>query len=1261
MAKVVDPVGTEPPPAVASSWDRASLFARMFFTFVDPMMKMGSKNVLEHNDLEPVPAKEQARILVDSLQRAWAKQAKTPNPSLWRALYESSRFEFWESGFFGFAESVTRITQPLLLGYLLRWLAKPSREVGEGLGWAVGLMLVALVQIIVHHRLYYLTMMNGAKARIAISGVINRKLLKLNACSLMQTSSGNLINLVSNDVQRFDMFYPRFHFSWTAPFDIVVLTILVYLRVGLMPTVYSLLFLFVMLPLLLGTGKLVGNLRRLTAQWTDQRMKMTSEVFAGIASVKAYCWEVPFQEKVTSLRQNERRTIMVAMATRAINHGLSFATPTICILIVIIAFWWSGETLTIEIVFSTMALIHVLTVSIGKNLGIFFDTYFEFKTSVSRMRRFLMMEEFNADFQSKLFDSNLPENGADILAVQDACFKWSKGEPGNALSGINLTASSTELVLIHGPTGSGKSALLQALLGELSLVEGQLRIGAKRVAYAAQKSWILAGTVRSNIVWGSNERSFDEEWYNRVLDACSLTTDLEQFPLGDATEIGEKGVNLSGGQKARVGLARAVYSRAPLYLLDDPLAACDPKVANEIYEKCILGLLGEHCVLLATHNEKIDLCSKRKVVRLSGGRIERIETFEAAEVEGGGTDSAQEDTVGAVTVPRGDPKAGTQNALVPDEERVKGKIKNNTLLRYAQAGGIGRVALVALCLVSSQACAFGAELVLKLWTEQSPDEQQRGALLTPFVALALVATVLGLLRGFIFYSVSLRASTKLHNSAFERVLRSPLSFFVQNPLGRILNKFSADLGQADETLPSNFFRCLENVMLCLGSVILSMTAIPYLLVIMVPIFVYLYRLRKYFVSTSRELMRLQAVSKSPVFVTFSNTVSGLLTVRAYGKSGSRQAEFVELLNENFKTWYAWLLANRWVGTRLDFVSFLILVAVTLFGVLFADSVDPGMLGFAITYCIQLSGVFQYMVRLTAKVESQLTCVERILHYSQLPSEEEVESTATNKAARNPMQATATDSRWPSKGAIEFKAVSVRYRKDTPDVLRNLSFSIPGGSKIGVVGRTGSGKSSLTLALCRLNIVSSGTIAIDNVDCSQVSMGTLRRNLSFVPQEAVMFAGSLRFNIDPFDAVSDTKLWEALRKVRLYDFIFGHPEKLAMTIHEGGENLSVGQRQCISLARAILHSGKIYVMDEATASVDSEMDSLIQSMIRDKEGSFAGSTVITIAHRLETVMDSDMILVLDDGELVEYGTPTDLLGGAGKGFFKSLAEEGKLQD
>jgi ATP-binding cassette, subfamily C (CFTR/MRP), member 4 len=1247
-----------------SSWDGASCWSRMFFNFVSPMMAKGSQQTLEHSDLERTPAKEQAYMLVEKLQQEWEEELKMPSPSLWRALYRFASAEYWESGFYCFAESFTRITQPVLLGYLLRWLTQNSafrsnattRDVFEGLGWALALSLISFLQIVVHHRLYYLTMQNGCKARIAISGVINQKLLNLNAANLLETSSGKLINLVSNDVMRFDMFYPRIHFGWSAPLDIVVLTVLVYLRVGAMPTLASLVFMFMMLPCLMLTGKKVGDFRKLTAKWTDKRMKTTGEIFAGIMSVKAYCWELPFEKQISGLRANERSTIMLAMTMRAINHALSFATPIMCIVIIFLVFWAAGNTLTIETVFSTMALIHVLTVSIGKNLGNFFDSYYQFKISVARIRTFLLMGEVTNQAQTlrrevELSDADQEKAETTMIQLRGASFQWSvdhtDGEGACALTCLSFEARGKDLVVVHGPTGSGKSALLQALLGELALTSGEASVQTRKIGYAAQKPWILAGTIRSNIIWGNEELGFCQAWYDQVVDACALADDIEQFPYGDATEIGEKGVNLSGGQKARVGLARAVYSKASVYLLDDPLAACDPKVAKEIFQKCICGLLKDATVLLVTHDLNIARFDADKFIRLADGKISSIRVKESSL----DLDMAEPQVAMVAKELVATPLVKSAVMLVPEEERVKGVVANNTFLQYIQAGGIWRVVTVAILLVAAQALSLSAEFVLKTVTEQDGKVQQQGSFLPLFVALVLASVFLGLLRGFAFFHVSLLASTQLHNQAFRSVLQSPLTFFVKNPLGRILNKFSSDLGQADETLPVILFQCLETLLLCVGSVVLSIIAVPLVLIILLPIFVYLAKLRQYFVSTSRELMRVDALSKSPVYVSFATTVSGLLTVRAFGKIDVRQEKFVALLSENFKAWYAWLLANRWVGTRLDITSFVVLFSVCVLGVLLADSIDPGMLGFAITYCIQLSGIFQYMIRLSAKVESQMTSVERMLFYANLPSEEEVECFPPDKC----FQMVQNDLKsWPSQGSLEFKEVSARYRQDSPDVLKRISFSVPGGSKVGVVGRTGSGKSTLTLALCRLNMLSHGSILIDGIDCSSMSMQKLRENLSFVPQEAVMFAGTLRFNIDPFQKSTDTQLWGALKSVHLFDFVMAQPEKLEMPVHEGGGNLSMGQRQCISLARAILHSGKIYVMDEATASIDTETDSLIQRLVRDENGKFSDCTIITIAHRLETIMDSDLILVLDDGHLVEQGSPESLLSKT-DGVFKSLAE------
>jgi ATP-binding cassette subfamily C (CFTR/MRP) protein 4 len=587
-------------------------------------------------------------------------------------------------------------------------------------------------------------------------------------------------------------------------------------------------------------------------------------------------------------------------------------------------------------------------------------------------------------------------------------------------------------------------------------------------------------------------------------------------------------------------------------------------------------------------------------------------------------------------------------------------------LGYLRSAGLSSALALLFLFVGGQLVALLADFWLKLWAESDASEQdERGptSKFGIFSFLTALATVLSLVRSVLFFHVCLRAATTVHDAAVRRVVASPLAFFARNPLGRILNKFSSDLGQVDETLPTTLFDCFESLVLCCGAAVLCCLAVPWLLVLMVPVCVVLLRLRRFFVRSARELKRLEAVSKSPVYVAFANTIDGLVTIRAFrGAAAANQREFLERLERNGRAWYSWLLANRWVGVQLDTVSWVVLAATALGGVVLAGaggSFDAGMLGFAITYAIQLSGVFQYTVRLSAKAETMMTSFERIQAYARLPAEPGRADPGPEKGGETrEIEEETLETPGAKRGAVRIEGVSVRYREDLPLVLRDVTLRIEAGSKVGVVGRTGSGKSTLALALCRLNEVTGGRILIDGADAARMPVAALRRRIGFVPQEPVLFSGDLRFNLDPFFARTDAEVCEALRAVGLGAMLEDGSPGLSTAIKERGSNLSEGERQLISFARAILRRASVYVLDEATANVDYGTDDAIQRIVREAPG-FRDATVVAVAHRISTIMDSDVVVVVDEGRIVETGPPAELMKRRG-GHFASLVEASRSE-
>lgn len=908
---------------------------------------------------------------------------------------------------------------------------------------------------------------------------------------------------------------------------------------------------------------------------------------------------------------------------------------------------------------------------------------------------------------------NTAPNAAPKAAISfdKASFSWTTTAPVT-LSDISLSAIPGDLMIILGPCGSGKSSLLNAMLGEMvchagrwdvdsSIDETGGSLGGGVAAYAAQASCVMPGSVRSNVCFGL---PFEAEWFDRVLSACALDKDIAQLADGADTEIGERGVNLSGGQKARVSLARAVYSRSPICLLDDPLSAVDPPVGQHIFHQCVQGLIREEAgvggaprtVVLVTHHEAYAEYAD-VVVRLEGGKVascqrqapghkrqrERERAMEAAQKaeqkagqmvvekaveskEGaaqidtsGGGDTPAATTTGAAATPN-KKKKGSLTKLVHTEERNVGDVSWRTYVAYLRHGGLFSSMFVLFLFAGGQGIAMAADWWLKLWSEASLEEQRDPSkFLYTFLALSVATTVIAVLRAVIFFAVGLRSATNLHRRALWGVLRSPWRFFTANPLGRIVNKFSADQDNMDELLPICLFDTIQIGFLVLGSLVLCVVAVPYLLILLVPLIVLFVLLRRHFLHSSRELKRLESITKSPVCSMFASSAYGLVTVRAFGAQDRLQGRFVGKLDTNGRAWFSWLIANRWIGFRLDMLSWVVLAAISIGATQFYAWVEPGLAGIAIVYSLSLSGFFQYMVRQSAQVETYMTSVERLLHYCDLPSEGALEDApitrmSTSKGAVVQPSDSAGDGTGKGaglgkgRGAIELVDTSVRYGEELPVVLRGASLRIEAGQKVGVVGRSGSGKSSMIMALLRLNEVCGGRIEIDGEDTTEMGLHRLRRQVALIPQEPHLVRGTLRDNLDPFGRFDDAAVWGAVDGVQLSAMVRGHPDLLLAPVADGGQNFSAGERQLLSLARALLQRAPIILMDEATANVDMETDRLIQEALR-RGDAFKESTVLIVAHRLATVADCDRVIVVDAGAVVEMGDPAVLLRTEGSAF------------
>lgn len=897
------------------------------------------------------------------------------------------------------------------------------------------------------------------------------------------------------------------------------------------------------------------------------------------------------------------------------------------------------------------------------------------------------------------------EDDARGVRLKHATAKWIHTHPENTLTDLSLTIKPGKIIAVIGPVGAGKSSLLHVLLRELPLLSGTVHVGGN-VSYASQEPWLFAGSVRQNILFG---QPMDRPRYNTVVRRCALDRDFALFPHGDKTIVGERGVSLSGGQRARISLARAVYKRADIYLLDDPLSAVDAHVGRHLFESCLIGYLRNTTRILVTHQLQF-LRDVDQIIILKNGAIAAAGNFDTLSASGldfatllardqeeekptpdpnttdPDTDSVLQGSfrkrqMSIHSVSSVDNLTATAPPAGEAEARSAGAVGGRVYAAYLRAAGHTALVLLMLMVATlAQLLGSASDWWTSYWVnlEESHPVQTVASLQNTnmnstialqaanniserlvqnayyesaglsrydciyiYTGMVIALVVVSLLRSFMFFTMAMRASTRLHNNMFSAITRAPMRFFHVNPSGRILNRFSKDMGAVDEVLPSALLDVLQIGLSLIGIVVVVAIVNYWLLVPTVAIGFVFYGLRIFYLSSSRSIKRLEGVTRSPVFSHLNASLQGITTIRAFGAQEALIREFDNHQDLHSSAWYLFIASSRAFGFWLDLVCVVYIAMVTMSFLVFGQSEYGGNVGLAITQAMGLTGMFQWGMRQSTELENQMTSVERIQEYSNIESEPPLQSEPDKKPPPS----------WPEAGRIEFKHVFLYYAPSDPAVLNDLSFVVQPKEKVGIVGRTGAGKSSLINALFRLATIE-GEIIIDGRETSQLGLHELRSQLSIIPQEPVLFSGTMRHNLDPFDEYPDQVLWRALEEVELKEAVTELPAGLSSRMSEGGGNFSVGQRQLVCLARAIVRRNRLLVLDEATANVDPQTDALIQSTIRSK---FAECTVLTIAHRLHTVMDSDKVLVMDAGRMVEFDHPHMLLQNA-DGILRGMVDQ-----
>ncbi|TCD64284.1 hypothetical protein EIP91_004292 [Steccherinum ochraceum] len=1235
-------------------------------------------------------------------EKQWRERDGRQRASLIWAMNDSIAYWFWSGGILKLVGDVATIVTPLLVKAIITFATNSYSAhmegrtedippIGQGVGLSVGLLLLQVLSSLCNHHFFYRSTTTGVLLRGGLITAIYDRSLKLSTRARTTLTNGKLVNHISTDVSRIDFCAGFLQMALTAPIQMAICLALLIINLG--PSALAgFAFFVICTPIQVNVMKRLMGIRHKSMTWTDKRARLLQELLGGMKIIKYFAWEIPYLKRIGEYRSTELKYIRSLLIIRGANNAVAVSLPALASVLSFVVYSASGHTLNAANIFASLTLFNLLRLPLmllPMTLGAMADA----QNAIGRLYGVFEAETISED---RITDEDMKF----AVTVTDGNFTWDSPPPeapgkqkkdkskGAAavvpvksegtdkvfgLSNVNLSIYEGQLTAIVGPVGTGKSSLLEAIIGEMRKISGTVKFKGS-VAYCPQTAWIQNATVRDNICFG---RPFEEERYwKAVQDAC-LETDLEMLPHGDMTEVGERGISLSGGQKQRINICRAIYVGADIQIFDDPLSALDAHVGELVFNNVFLNSAAGTTRILVTHAlhflPQVDyiytvvdgqiaergtypeLIAKEgafsRFVHEFGAREEKEEKEEEA-VEEAGVDEKKEKKPRKVT-------AGA--ALMQQEERNTGAVAGAIYKEYLKAGkGSIIIPLLALSLVFLQGAQVMSSLV---YWEERKFKQPSGFYMGIYAGLGVAQTLGFFFMGYCFAMLTYYSSRDLHRNAIKRVMNAPMSFFETTPLGRIMNRFSKDIDTIDNLLGDAmrmFASTLSNIV---GAIILIAIVLPWFLIAVFAILTIYFWAAMFYRVSARELKRLDAILRSSLYSHFSESLSGLATIRAYGEMDRFIEENQKRVDVENRAYWLTYTNQRWLGIRLDFLGILLTFVVAILAVGTRFSISPAQTGVVLSYIISVQQAFGWMVRQSAEVENNMNSVERIVHYA---SELEQEAPHDIPEKRPPGS-------WPSKGEVELRDVELKYRPELPSVLRGLSMHIAPGEKVGIVGRTGAGKSSIMTALYRLVELTAGSIRIDGVDISQVGLTDLRKGLAIIPQDALLLSGTLRSNLDPFGLHDDATLWDALKRSYLAEDMRHHTAleqdddvtlgartptsrfSLDSPIEDEGSNLSVGQRSLVSLARALVIDTKVLILDEATASVDYETDKKIQDTIATE---FRDRTILCIAHRLRTIIGYDRICVMDAGTIAEFDTPANLFHLPG-GIFRGMCDRSSI--
>ncbi|KNA25299.1 hypothetical protein SOVF_007830 [Spinacia oleracea] len=1236
-------------PHQVSLFAEAGLLSRLTFWWLNPLMILGKEKTLEQQDIPKLRDSDRAESCYFQFMEQLSKQKQdepSSSPSLLWTIVACHRTEILLSGFFALLKVLTLSAGPLLLNAFIEVAEGKEAFKHEGYVLAAALFLAKSLESLSQRQWYFRSRLVGVRVRSLLTASIYRKQLKLSNSARIKYSGGEIMNYVTVDAYRIGEFPFWFHQTWTTGLQLCIALCILVHAVGL-ATIAALTMIVITVLCNAPLAKLQHKFQTRLLSEQDSRLKACSEALVNMKVLKLYAWENYFKDVIERLRKVELKWLKALQLWRAYNGFLFWSSPVLVSAATFGACYFLSVPLHASNVFTFVATLRLVQDPIRATPDVI-SVVIQARVAFTRIAQFLEASELQNEDSRKKNGRGSLNHAQEAVLMRSANLSWDMNPSKPTLRNINLEVRPGEKVAICGEVGSGKSTLLAAVLKEVPLMEGTVGVYGS-IAYVSQTAWIQTGTIRDNILFGS---SMDEIRYQETLRRCSLKKDLELLPFGDLTEIGERGVNLSGGQKQRIQLARALYQDADIYLLDDPFSAVDAQTATSLFNEYIMEALSEKTVLLVTHQVDF-LPAFHCCLLMSDGEILKSGTYHQllassrefldlvnAHKETAGTERPSEVTsseterhnYSSKEIKKTDTEkknlATEGDQLIKQEERETGDSGLKPYLLYLnQKKGYLYLSIAAFC----HLIFVTGQILQNTWMASSVDNPQISTLklIVVYLVIGVCSTFFLLIRSLLAVALGLEASRSMFSQLLSSLFRAPMSFYDSTPLGRILSRVSSDLSIVDTDVPISLLLSMAVTMNAYANLGVLAVITWQVLFVSIPVIYMLIRLQRYYFATAKELMRINGTTKSLVANHLAESIAGAITIRAFKEEDRFFAKSLDIIDTNASPFFHNFAANEWLIQRLETLCAIVLAAAALCMVLLPiGTFSSGVIGMALSYGLSLNMSMVFAIQNQCTLANYIICVERLEQYTHIPSE-----------APEVIEDSRPPKNWPLVGKVEICNLQIRYRPDTPLVLKGISCTFEGGDKIGIVGRTGSGKTTLIGALFRLVEPAAGKILVDGIDICSIGLHDLRSRFGIIPQDPTLFNGSVRFNLDPLCQHKDEQIWEVLEKCQLKEAVQEKDQGLDSLVVEDGANWSMGQRQLFCLGRALLRRSRVLVLDEATASIDNATDTILQRTIRTE---FADCTVITVAHRIPTVMDCTKVLAISDGNLVEYDDPVKLM-------------------